>query len=109
MANVSFVERTFATPSGILQYPYFKAFAQTFLTTDATAVTVDGSKIVKAGTVWPANDATAKGVVLNDMDVTNGTATGAVVFEGEINVNKIPTAPAAAAKTALPRITWFGA
>jgi hypothetical protein len=108
MSTVGIIEREFVTPHGILQHPGFEAFANTFLTTDTTAVTENGKKLVKAGTVWPANDTTAKGVVLYDCDVTNGTSTGAVVYAGDINLAKIPAAPVTAAKTALPRITWFG-
>ncbi len=32
----------------------------------------NGRKIVPAGTVYPANDATAIGILLADVDVTNG-------------------------------------
>jgi hypothetical protein len=108
MGTVGVVTREFDTEAGILQFPEFKGFSNTFETADATAVTVDGKKLIKAGTIWPANDETAKGVVLYNCDVTNGTASGVIVFEGEIKLGKIPAAPAAEAKTALPRITWFG-
>jgi class 3 adenylate cyclase len=42
------------------------------------AVLEDGRYIVKAGTIYPANDATAIGVILNDYDVTDGDAMMAV-------------------------------
>ena len=61
----------------------------------------DGRKIVKAGTVYPKNDATAKGIVYKDVDVTNGARDGAVLIAGRVLENRLPVAPAAAAKTAL--------
>jgi len=110
MANMPFITKSFGTPTGILMYPdEYQAHAQTFLPTDKTAVDVEGRKIIKAGTIWPANDATATGVVFYDVDVTDGAATGALLFEGSVKVSKLPMAPAATAKTALSRITFFGA
>lgn len=109
MANMPFITKTYGTPTGILMYPdEYQAHAQTFLTTDKTAVDVEGRKIIKAGTIWPANDATAVGVVFYDVDITDGAATGALLFEGAIKASKLPEAPAADAKAALPRITFFG-
>jgi hypothetical protein len=110
MSNMPFNTKTFGTPVEILMYPdEYQAHPQTFLTTDKTAVDVEGRKIIKAGTIWPANDATAKGVVFHDVDVTDGAATGALLFEGSVKVRMLPAEPDAAAKAALPRITFFGA
>ncbi|SDR82025.1 hypothetical protein SAMN05444162_0119 [Paenibacillaceae bacterium GAS479] len=68
-----------------------------------TAVTPDakGRKIFPAGTVYPANDATAIGILLNDIDVTTGPQPGAVLVDAWILEARLPVAPAAAAKTAL--------
>lgn len=110
MPNMPFTTKSFGTPGEILMYPdRYQAIAQTFLTTDKTAVEVEGRKIIKAGTIWPANDATARGVVFHDVDITDGAASGALLFEGAIKVSKLPAEPDAAAKAALPRITFFGA
>lgn len=38
----------------------------------------DGRKYVLMGTVWPANDATAEGIVYEDIDVTDGDAPGRI-------------------------------
>lgn len=57
------------------------------------AVLVEGRYIVKAGTFYPANDATAKGVVLNDYDVTDGDAMMAVVIHGFVKLAALPVAP----------------
>lgn len=61
----------------------------------------DGSKYVPMGTVWPANDATAEGIVYEDIDVTTGDMPGSVVLAGRVYEDRIPAAIAAGAKTAL--------
>ena len=75
--------------------------------TTGLATLVNGRYIVKAGTIYPANDATAIGVILNDYDVTDGDAMMAVVIHGVIKVSALPTVPASAAITALKQITWM--
>lgn len=78
----------------------------------ATGVSADanGNKIVKAGTPFPENDATCKGYLLHDVDVTMGDAPGTCIFEGSID-KSILTANgitvAAEAKAATPRVTFF--
>lgn len=93
----------------ILKYFDFKASA---CLVPAAGVTADanGLKIVKAGTPFPANDATCKGFLLYDVDVTQGDAPGAYVFEGSIDSAKVTAngvTVADAAKTAVPRVTFF--
>ena len=61
----------------------------------------DGFKTVKAGTVWPANDATAKGIIFDDVDVTNGTHAGSMIIAGRVFGNRLHTAPDALAITPL--------
>ena len=60
---------------------------------EGLATLVDGRYVVKAGTFYPANDATAIGVVLNDYDVTDGDAMMAVVMHGFIKKAALPVAP----------------
>ena len=55
----------------------------------------------------PANNATAKGVVLYDVDVTNGDEVGSLVIHGFIDKSKLPTEPDLAAITALPMIKFI--
>lgn len=64
-------------------------------------VGADGSKYVKMGTVWPANDNTAEGIVYEDVDVTSGDMPGSVVTRAEVYEDRLPVAIAEAAKTAL--------
>lgn len=61
--------------------------------TEGLSTLVDGRYIVKAGTIYPKNDATAIGVVLNDYDVTDGDAMMAVVVHGFIKKAALPVAP----------------
>lgn len=61
----------------------------------------DGSKYVPMGTIYPANDATAEGIVYEDVDVTNGNMPGSVVLSGVVYTGRLPVAPAAAAQSAL--------
>jgi len=63
--------------------------------TPGLAVLVDGRYVVKAGTIWPANDGTAQGVVLNDYDVNDGDAMMAIVMHGFIKTAALPAAPSA--------------
>ena len=61
----------------------------------------NGGKYVKMGTIYPANGATAEGIVYEDVDVTTGDMPGSVVLSGVVYTDRLPTAPVAAAKTAL--------
>lgn len=82
---------------------------QSFTTqVEQTGVTADakGRKIVPAGTVHPANDATAKGILLNDVDVTEGPQPGALLVEAYILEARLPVAPSTDAKTALIEIKF---
>lgn len=67
----------------------------------------NGKKIVPAGTVWPANDATAEGILFHDVDVTEGPQPGAVLVEGYVFEARLPVAPDALAKAELTKITFM--
>lgn len=57
----------------------------------AGATTTDnGTKYVKMGTVYPANDATAVGIVYEDVDVTVGDMPGSVVTKGIVYEDRLP-------------------
>lgn len=64
----------------------------------------DGGKYVPAGAVIPANDATAKGILYEDIDVTKGAAPGSIVTAGVIYGDKLPAALTQNAATALTGI-----
>ena len=63
--------------------------------------TEGGGKYVPMGTIFPANDATAFGIVYEDVDVTTGDMPGSVVTKGIVYEDKLPVALNSAAKTAL--------
>lgn len=65
-----------------------------------------GRKIVPAGTVYPANDATALGLLYTDVDVTEGPQAGPVLVEAWVLESRLPAAPVAAAKTAMKGIKF---
>lgn len=62
-------------------------------TGDAAVTTVDGKKVIKAGTIYPKNDAAAKGVILSTVDVTDGDQLVAMVIHGFIDKTKLPAQP----------------
>lgn len=70
---------------------------------DCTDITADSDGIIKAGTVIPANDSTAVGVLLHDVD-KNGNPNGTIVIHGFIDAAKMPETPSADAISALKLI-----
>lgn len=52
--------------------------------------TTDGEKYVKSGTIYPANDSTAVGIVYEDVDVTTGDMPGSVVLKGTVYEERLP-------------------
>lgn len=75
--------------------------------TTAMGTTVGAQKLVLAGTVFPANDATAKGIVYETVDVTNGNQPVAIIVDGHIIDAYLPTPVAALAKPVLKQITLY--
>ena len=61
----------------------------------------DGTKYVKAGTIYPSNDTNAIGIVYEDVDVTNGNMPASVVEKGMVIESRLPVAIDSDAKTAL--------
>lgn len=60
---------------------------------------------VMSGTIYPANDDTATGIVYGpnglDYDVTDGDVEGSVLIAGRVYANRLPEAPDADAMAAL--------
>lgn len=79
---------------------------QSCTVTNAMGTTVDGRKIVKAGTVFPANNATAVGLIVHDVDVTDGDAPAAYIDHGIVYSNRLPVAVDALALPVLKGITF---
>lgn len=70
----------------------------------AQKVTRNGRSIVPMGAVIPANGSTAKGILYEDIDVTDGDAMGSIVTRGVIYGDRLPAALESAAATALTGI-----
>ena len=75
--------------------------------TPGLAVLVNGRYVVKAGTIYPANDATAIGIIANDYDVTFGAQMLAVIIHGFIKTAAMPVVPSTNAIGALHQITFL--
>lgn len=83
------ITNTYASKNVILQFPDdYVARPQFFDEQSKLAKKENGRFIIKAGTPFPSNDANCTGIVLNDLDVTNGDANGAVLVRGHINTAK---------------------
>ncbi len=65
----------------------------------------NGRKVVPAGAVIPSNDGNAKGILFEDIDVTEGAMPGSVVVEGTVYEDKLPAAIESAAEAVLTGIT----
>jgi len=101
------IGKTGGTQKNILLFPdHYVAKPQFFAKGSALAVTEGDRKIIKAGTIFPANDETAEGVVFNDHDVTDFDANGAVIIHGFIKTAALPEAPTADAIEAM-KLVYF--
>lgn len=69
-------------------------------------ITLATNGVIPAGTIIPANDATAIGVLLNDV-VLAENPNGTIVIHGFIRKEKLPTAPATAATTAMTGLAFL--
>lgn len=106
------VTNTYASNKEILQFPDdYVARPQFFDEQSTLAVKENGRFIIKAGTPFPSNDANCTGIVLNDLDVTDGDANGAVLVRGHINTAKAEENAgityATTCKTALKNAIFF--
>ena len=74
---------------------------------DCTALSALATEgVIKAGTIIPANDATAVGVLLTDV-VLGENPNGTIVIHGFIKQDKLPATPDTAAVTALSQIKFM--
>ena len=108
--TVKLIQESYGNTTEILMYPdHYVAEAHTFKKNDSAATTVGTRKIVKAGTIYPTNDASAKGVVLYDVDVTDGDQSGALVIHGFVDAKKCTAQPSAEALAALKLVHFANA
>lgn len=118
---MKYVETSYGNRKNILAFTdHYVAVPVMIDSEDAGIVTSDGKKILPAGTIigggflssltakaTTQNDTDAEGILLYDVDVTYGDAPGAAVIHGFVSKAKLPTAPDAAAITALRGITFL--
>ena len=69
--------------------------------------TVGNAKYVKAGTVYPKKEAGAKGIVYEDVDVSNGEAAGSVVISGTVYKDRLPDTELTTVEEDLKNITFI--
>lgn len=83
----------------------FVSFQQLVDNTNAAVVTDElGHKVIPAGSILPANDATAKGISTDEVDVTDGKALVGLIVEGWVYGKRLPVAPSADAIKAMTAI-----
>lgn len=64
-----------------------------------------GRLVIKAGTVYPANNKTAIGLVFQDYDVTDGDVNLAIMIHGFVLAEKLPEIPSSEALAAMKQIS----
>lgn len=89
-----------------------RTVSYTFSKDTELAVTENGKKVLKAGTIYPANGATAVGVVLADLVLEDDFGNpknniGALIVSGHLYSNRLPAAPESAAITKLAATGLF--
>lgn len=85
---MKFKETTFVNGKEILYNDHFVAIPY-----DCSAISADGDGVIKAGTIIPANNATAIGVLLSDVKKAENP-NGTIVIHGFIKKSVLPVAPA---------------
>lgn len=110
---MKFTTKEYDSAKHILAIPdHYVAIARTAAkatTVGGMVVSENGRFIIKAGTVYPANDETAIGLVLQDYDVTDSDASMAIVIHGFVREDRLPAALSTTAKPVLPQITVIAA
>jgi hypothetical protein len=102
-----YVESTHIDQTNFLASGRFQSFTEYVDNTFYAVVTDNrGRKVIPAGTIFPANDATAKGVTIDEVDVTDNAAPVGVIVEGYLLQQRLPVAPSDSAKTAMTGIKW---
>lgn len=73
----------------------------------AVVTNADGSKYLPAGTIYPANGSTAKGIIYEHVDVSSGNMPASLVVAGKVYEGKLPVTPVSDAKSALTGIQFL--
>lgn len=97
---MKFTAKGIAQGKNILANDHFVAIP--YDCTELSALATDG--VIPEGTIIPANDATAKGVLLNPV-VLAENPNGTIVIHGFISKAKLPVAPAET--VAIPTVVFL--
>lgn len=110
---MKFTTKEYDSAKHILAIPdHYVAIARTAEKATAAGgmvVSENGRFIIKAGTVYPANDETAIGLVMQDYDVTDSDASMAIIIHGFVRADRLPKTLSTTVKPVLPQITIIGA
>lgn len=110
---MKFTTKEYDSAKHILAIPdHYVAIARTAAKATAAGgmvVSENGRFIIKAGTVYPANNETAIGLVMQDYDVTDSDASMAIIIHGFVREDRLPEVLSKAVKSALPQITLIAA
>ena len=98
---MKYTQKSISAQSVILANDHFVAVPY-----DCSSITANASGVIPAGTIIPANDSTAIGVLLNDV-YKNEDPNGAIVVHGFIKSSALPTAASDNAKSALKQISFI--
>lgn len=99
---MKYTSKTVVQGKNILANDHFVAIP--YDCTELSALATDG--VIKEGTIIPANDATAIGVLLSPV-VLEENPNGAIVIHGFIEKSKLPAEPATEAASALNQIKFM--
>lgn len=86
---------------------WLKSAHLTSFTTTVSATDGNEEDVVLSGTIYPANDETAQGIIINDVDVSYGDQEGALMVEGYVLAERLPVQPSQAAIDALEEIKFY--
>lgn len=91
---IEYNQSSYSSSPGILAFPdHYVAVPQMLPHNSPLATVVGDKKIVKAGTFFPSNGASTVGIILNDVDVTNGDRQAALLIHGFVKTAALPVAP----------------
>lgn len=117
---MKYAETIYTSTKSILKFPDHHVALAVTVDDEGAEVNSEGRKIVPAGTILGGgtladnttkvskkNTGEAEGVLLNDVDVTYGSNSGAMLIHAFIATDKLPEAPTEEAITALKQITFI--
>lgn len=86
---MAFTEQVISSPNFLASEVGLRTVTYTFDASNENVTTEKDTngcthKIIKAGTIYPKNDATVKGIVFTDVDVTSGNRPGSLMVAGRV-------------------------